>query len=273
MAADNVIMPERWNDRWKREELLARRPRVRRTRELYHDLQVELAHRYRYPYRLGALPDGIEVHYRRGRWWNINERVEDRPPDEGECDDRLRIRQTVAWIYKAGVRVGAIEFAEYDVPVAFDEEFCAITDDHDLHLAILAEHCCAAWDAFTMEVSAYGYLVELKTVWIEPRTITPGEWRPILDRLISKFEAKGSLLLSQVFPLEYTGLAGPEDLSRVGFTRRRTAMIAWCEKHLGLRRFPGPPGEEGWMWRPFERVAKHIDDPHYNPDWRRSHAW
>lgn len=268
MSGDNVIPPAVWNDRWKREDLLVRRPRIRRDREMPTDLSRDLAVGYRYPYRLKCELAGYEVHYRRGRWHNINEGA----PAEDGYDTSSNVRETVAWIMDAGERVGAISFAEYDPPFAGEEDFCQCMDDESEHMGRLAEICCSTWEQFTLEVAGFGPVVELRSVWLKPRSVPAGTWRPALDALLRKLTAKSSILVVHAFPLEYEGRAAPGDASRLGFRRRQAAMVRWCERHLQLRRFPGPPGEDGWLWRPRRRAARHLYEPGWNPNWRDTDA-
>lgn len=77
--ADKIIPPEVWNNRWRREELLTRRRRIRRLRGMPEEFDGEVRRSPKYPHRLeGVLPDGYEAVYRRGTWRKL------------EVDPRLR---------------------------------------------------------------------------------------------------------------------------------------------------------------------------------------
>lgn len=267
MADDKVIPLEKWNDRWKREGIITRRQRVRREREPPRTRSTE-AGADRAPYRTAFPHLDLELAYRRGRWFDINE-------ESGECldegyDDRLRVRQTSAWLLRDGAEIGTISLAEYDPPLFFDDGFCYWMDAFEQHMGCLAEVCCTAWPDFTHDVASYGKIVELDTVWMKPGSAEPGIWREPLDFLLRRLCHRASIVIAHAFPLEYSGRAGSEHASRRGFELRRAAMVKWAQGHMGLRPLPGRSGEEGWLWRPARRrVAPHIPEPIWNPDWRR----
>lgn len=265
-AVSATLIPlDSWNDRWKREALLVRRRRIRRMSEMPHSLKVELAQELKYPHRIPVDIAELEVRYRRGSWWTINER--NKPTSDDEYDDRVRYRSTTAWILRGEERVGAITFNEYELPIAADDEFYAAMDDYSAQAESLAEACCSCWEDFTMNVSAYGPVVELDSVWIKPRSISLSAWRPVLHELIRRLTRRCSILIMLPFPEEYAGRAGPETASRLGFRRRQDAMIRWCERHLGVERLPGEPGKAGWLWRPRWSLLVEIEEPEYDPNW------
>lgn len=265
MSNDKVIPFEAWNDRWKRRELLTRRPRVRRLNQLPWDFDRETQARRRYPHSLGVLP-GYQVSYRRGGWRKLETMQPDEPYLEGE-EFSVRIRETFAWIESGGRRVGAVSFQEIDAELVPSHFFWTAMDDESAYLSRVADVLASEWEYTEVDLFAYGPVLELREVWVEPRHQTQGIWKPVAKALIAKLLPKCSILFVHAYPLEYSGMVPENAATEPALRRRRDALVRVGEREFGLTKLPGEPGDLGFLWRPRPGLEAIVDEPEFNPDW------
>jgi hypothetical protein len=208
---------------------------------------------------LEGAPEGYRVRYRRSGWtvyaW---------------AGSGVKSRKTAAWIEQDARQVGVIAFHEFQAkrylqPFEFWQPMDSITSED----AVLAEVLCSEWDDPCIEVFDWGHVVDLRTIWIEPRRHKPGFWLPIAERLIDEVSEGCAILMIHAFPFEYSGLLKDGALANVGFERRQRAMIEFCKRRWGMRPFPGDPGADGWLWRPRQGLEGIIGEPEYDPDWMK----
>lgn len=255
MDDDNIISFEEKASLWRRADLLAQRPRIRREAKLPGWAAHEAALKCNYPKKLAISAPAHSVVYRQERWEYLD--------DEKD----IAIRSTFAWILREGERIGAFEFKEYNLRLPDNENLHEFLDGESYAMACLAKTLCEAWEWVGFDVGSYGTILEIENIWMLPRISRPGLWLGPVEELLGKLSAKASLIVLHHFPEEYTGRTGDDVPSRIGFGRRMAAMTRFCARRWGMKLFPGPPAEEGWMWRIPDRVSEFIDPPQHNPDW------
>lgn len=233
---------------------LVRRPRVLRPAE-----PPSFERRGRSPVRLTkTLPAlaGYTVEFGRERWQQPFDFLNE--PDESVF---LRWRKTQASIGMGGRNVGALEFVEFDAGLLSDSEFFDAMDSESYEMMRLASVLLAEWRDLPQRVLDYGRILEITWVWVEPGHPRPGIWLPVLEALVARIEPYLAVVVAKAFPLEFEN--GQHKEATAAFERRRQAMTRYYSGNLGLQVLPGPPGEDGWMWRPGRRRASLIPPPRY----------
>jgi hypothetical protein len=215
----------------RRDEILTRRHRLRRSSKPEWDEDPSDRPR-RYPHTLDCGLDQHIVRYRRSRWRSLGEWEEELAP--------VRLRETFAWVEREGKRVAAVGLTEIDGHTVGPWEFWAQLDSQSQYLNDWAETLLSAWANFPFDVLSYGPALDVELVWIEPRYPYRGIWKPVAQAFIERMMPSCSLLLASCFPLEYAGLAPRGKPSRIGFERRRAALMRVCEREFGMRPLPGP---------------------------------
>ena len=233
---------------------MVRPPRVHRTTK-----QPSFDRRGRSSVRLTqTLPAlaGYDVEFGRERWQKPFEFFND--PEELAY---LRWRKTQAAISLEGQIVGALEFVEFDAGLLSDWEFFDAMDCESSEMMSLASVLLAEWRDVSQRVLAYGRILEISWVWVEPGHPRPGIWIPVLEALIARVEPSLAVIVAKAFPLEYEN--GQHKEATAAFGRRRRAMTRYYSGRLGLQVLPGAPGLDGWMWRPGRRLASLIPRPRF----------
>ncbi|MGD9966384.1 MAG: hypothetical protein AB7T59_07680 [Hyphomonadaceae bacterium] len=190
--------------------------------------------------------------------WERDEQDEELPS--------LRTRRTFGWILRGDVKAGALELREYDMCACDANETLWMAADaagYDASQAIYA--LCSQWRDLGMSVAAYGSVLELGGLWLLP---SQGKacGAQILNAFVRTACRGYSLVILKAFPLEYESKLGDEPALKVGFEHRKRAMQRYYARSLGMKPFPGPTGDAGWMWKPAKRVAKFIAPPTYSDD-------
>ncbi|WP_426957994.1 hypothetical protein [Muricoccus radiodurans] len=234
---EKVVLP-RWNG-WTR---------IRRTDALIGSFETELRNAYHraYPQRLVVGPKDAPIcylayHLSPKSWLTENEVVAH--------------RRLMGWIEQNGDRVGAIHLDEWHpVPGIDNDSFLEEMDtwsqaSYDLGVAL-----SETWDM--EELSEAGPILDFHLLWMHPAYAKASLWRDVIQELIRRRYAKQfSVLVQQVFPLEYEG-AGDACIGRGSpFERRRRAMVRLSQRTLGVMPFPGEPANDGWMWKPLSHEA------------------
>ncbi|MET3526194.1 hypothetical protein [Phenylobacterium koreense] len=263
MSKDNIIPMAVWNDRWKREDLLTTRPRIRRPTTVPDCFARELSQKRRYPYRLTGLPPGYEAIYRRGGWEKIDTPQIDEPGFE---DLYVRLRTTFAWVLEGDRKVAAVQLREIDAELVADWCFWEAMDAHSQDLTRWAEVILSLWPPLWIELFGYGPVLEIENVWVEPRHPRPGIWKPVAHALADRIMRKSSILTAHVFPEEYNGRVPRGARTEPAFDRRRDAMMRVCEREFGLKPMPHW-GKDGFMWRPRAGLERIVGKPEYRPNW------
>lgn len=263
MGDDKIVPMSVWNSRWKRDEILASRRRIRRSGGLPDYLKSELERRWSYPYELTGVLPGYNVVYRRGRWVRLDTPQIDEPGFENLF---VRIRTTVAWIRRGDINVASVRLREIDGELVPDWCFWDAMDNESQDLATWAEMILSLWAPSWIELFGYGPVLELQDVWVEPWQHQQGLWKPVAHALINRIMRKSSILAVHAFPEEYNGRAPEGARSQVAFRRRQLAMMRVCEKEFGLKAMPHW-GDEGFMWRPRAGLERIVGTPEYDPDW------
>jgi len=211
----------------------------------------------------GVLP-GYEVAYRRGGWRKL---YTIQPDEPGAEPAHVRLRDTFAWISQGGRRVGAVGLQEIEAFWVDPQAFGIAMDDESDRLCHLAEVLLSEWQDVDHEIFAYGPVLELREVWVEPRHSRPGIWKPVAHALIDRVLRNCALLICHCFPLEYSCLVPDDAQTRPAFERRRKAMMRAAAREFGLAPLPGAPGKEGYVWRPRPGLEEHIAEPQYDESW------
>lgn len=232
----------------RRDDVLSRRTRIRRTAQIPDSLKHNLQAGVRYPHSWVPAPPGYRVRFGRSRWQR-----------EGE----VRARDVTAWLLHGRRRVGALEFAEFEIdPAASNEEVFMSMDPVSSESAALADLLTISWEDFGVEVAVYGSVLELRTVWTELRFKAGAGWLGVASEMVDDFwEGGAALLVVHAFPLEYSGRIPPGARSNVGFDYRLGAMMRVCSRRFGLAPFPGQAGKHGWMWRVRPGLEEAIPAP------------
>lgn len=264
---DKIIPPEVWNDPQRREALLARRPRVRRERRLSQHLEEELKAGQKYPFRLDGMLPGYEVVYRRGRWRKLETPQIDEPDFRG-FDRSVRVRHAFCWIRMQGRDVGAVSFREIDAEGVAPPDFSIAMDNESQELSRWAAVLLDEWEDINIGVFDYGPILELHEVWVEPGHSSGGIWKPVVEALLERLFAACSVMVAHAFPLEYGGRVPDGAATAEAFERRHAAMMRVAARELGLRPMPGPPGEEGFVWRVRPGLEKLVRPPSYGERWK-----
>lgn len=214
-----------------------------------------------YPLRLRTELDdvGYEVRFRRGRWTNFH--VE--PGDEEFGPYPLRTRGTVAWVLQNGRRVAGVELAEYDLELVSDSTIWWAMDGTSANMSRIAEVLLSNWRDVAFEVTGFGQVMEIRSIWVEPGHRRPRIWVPVVQELLRR--VKWSVAFALAFPLEYQGKLPAGSPLRGAFRRRQQAMFRYYGQHLGMSRLPGPEGRSGWIWRRRPGLEAMISDPEYDP--------
>lgn len=261
---DNVIPLEKWNNHFRREEVLRRRRRIRRPGGLSETLQYELEKPRKYPHRLNVLP-GYEVVYRRGNWRKLETpQCEGAEPDE---EAHVRIRETFCLVRLADRPVAAVAFQEIDAELVDPWCFWTAMDDESDQLQRLANVIAGGWEDADHYIFGYGPVLELTHVWVEPRHPRRGIWKPVVSALIERMMPGHSVFMAHAFPLEYSGLVEDGAATEPAFNRRQAAMMRVCERFLGLRPLPAEEDDHGYMWRPRADLSEIIPSPAYDANW------
>jgi hypothetical protein len=213
------------------------------------------------PIVFGKLVDmggGYGLTFGRSSWgkpWGYFENEEDAPI--------LRWRRTRADIRYEEELIGSIEIREYDSSYLTNTEFFHAMDSHSQAKMKLAYMLISAWEDVCEQVFSYGRILEISRVWINKKHSHSRIWIQAVENLINRVKRQTALIICVAFTLEYEGREYDETPERQSFYRRQRAMYRYYARHLKLSLMPGPLGEEGWMWRPSERLAEIIDKPEY----------
>ncbi len=199
---------------------------------------------------------GYTVTFGRERWQKPFEFFSD--PDELAF---VRWRKTQASICHQGRTVGALEFVEFEAGLLSDREFFDAMDSESYEVMRLASVLLSEWRGLSQRVLAYGRILEITWVWVEPGHAHPGIWIPVLEALIARVDPYLAVVIAKAFPLEFEN--GQHKDATAAFERRRRAMTRYYSSSLGLQVLPGPPGLDGWMWRPGRARGSLIPPPRY----------
>lgn len=134
-------------------------------------------------------------------------------------------------------------------------------DSESYEMMRLATVLLSEWRNLSERVLDYGRILEVTWVWAEPGHARPGIWIPILEALIARVEPYLAVVTAKAFPLEFEN--GQHKDATAALERRRRAMTRYYSGNLGLEILPGPPGGDGWMWRPGRRRASLIPRPRF----------
>lgn len=239
MATDNIVPfdAKDWDARERRERMLSRRRRIRRGPEFPPSAAHDLAAGSRYRLKHPNPPSGYEIRYRRTRWEDL------------AGDRAVYARGTLAWVLRGKEKIGFIEFAEYKIGpwVENDAVFWAM-DAVSTEAARLGDLLTLSWDE-AWQVSGGRGIIELVTVWQSPRHKVPGVAFDAAERLLSENVKTASLLMVQVYPLEYDGCSYDGTLAAYGRRARTAALGRIAERRAGMTYFPGKAGDIGWLYR------------------------
>lgn len=262
---DNIIPMSVWNNRWKREDLLTRRSRLRRSDQLPGIFAEELREGRKYPHRLrGVLDDArYEVRYRRGNWWRLDTPTIDEPDF---VNYPVRIRDTFIWILEGERRVGALTFREIDAELILPEHFWVAMDDFSDELARWAAVIRSLWEDCDWAIFGYGHVLELRNVWFEPRRNGGHLWKPVAKAMMERLQRQCSIIVAHAFPLEYNGRAPEGAATFPAFSRRQSAMVRAAGREFGLMPMPGYEAS-GRLWRPKPGLEEIIEPPEYDASW------
>lgn len=190
----------------------------------------------------------IEVMVQRTGW---------RPLDYDYRDVRRRF--TLAEILVEGRHAGTVLVHEYDLrTIMASEQFFTQMDDVSHITSQLASVLCSHWED-VCDVMDYGQVVEIQRAWMRPELSGRGRLASALRALIAEFFKGHALLTLKAFPLQFEG-AVTEDNSAI-FNRRKRAMMRLYTGMLGVAPFPGPAGDDGWMYSIPERLLEVLPTP------------
>jgi hypothetical protein len=234
------------NTRCAKNEALSRQPRIRRMGEIPSFVESEVHARRTYRYSLECTFKGhkARLQYRWSRWL------------------RTEYEMLFCWITLNRRRVAAIQLFEYQ-PGPWPENDCFF-EAMDASTQIesdLAGVLCNAWSPFCSHVTAYGNLVDFRMAWADPTRHPPGLWAAAAEQLIAYELPEYSLLTMKAFPLEYEGRAPSRSAAHAGLLSRRRAMIRYYQRLFQVRKFPGPSGDNGWLYRINPIVEDLIEMP------------
>ena len=160
-----------------------------------------------------------------------------------------------------GRTVGDIRFRELDCdPFASNEEISLALDANSHEDMMIAELLCDCWEDVG-DVFGYGTVVAIENLWLEPRALDTAGAVGVIERLLSGPLRRHALLIMKAFPAEYGGKAPDDSPFRAAFETRRRAMYRLYGRALSAQLFPGPWGDDGWLYRKHERLASHFFDP------------
>jgi len=159
--------------------------------------------------------------------------------------------------------VGALHFNEYDFDWIANYDIYQAMDARSSDAEKLAYVLIEGWENFSADVAFYGSVLEFGGLWLRREFAKGAWWVPAAEHLIRR--RKYALLVLHAFPLENEGRADQDDYSEADFQRRTRAMMRYYQRLLGVSRFPGPRGDDGWMWRLRHDLCDLIDPPGFFP--------
>lgn len=192
---------------------------------------------------------GFTAYYETGKFYDITW-------DEGP----IQRRDVYCWLFAGAKPAGAFTMAEYQVsPFVTDDEFIATMDSWSLTAVTIAEAMCAAWPDVTDSVTDFGGIVEFERAWVAPEFAKRSEWAEIASVVLSRVFRRRSILVMKAFPLEYEGRVGPE--REEASARRQHAMVRLYRRLFAVTPFPGPWGQDGWLYAIPSRLKGVISPP------------
>lgn len=177
------------------------------------------------------------------------------------CPD-IRIvkqRHTTGVIRVEGLPVGSFKIVETRIrPFTDAEDFFYDMDAQSYTTARLAETLNAHWQE-PDDFSAYGDIVEIDRLWMDPRFSRNGRLKQSISALLNHLFQDRSLLILKAFPLEYEGKVS--ELNCDAFDHRMRAMMRHYARTLGVAAFPGASGRDGWMYAIPDRLVGIVPPP------------
>jgi hypothetical protein len=201
-------------------------------------VESELRYPRRYPHaRVISAPGGdLTIRYRLSGWRHVAGSAE-----------VARMRTLFCWMHLAEERIGALRFQQIDLEWADNAEVFFTLDAQSHELMKLGHVLTTSWDDVSTDVGDYGPILDFQGLWVRHRFARVALWLPAAQHFIRRTLGRHSIMVLQVFPLEFEG----RGLGRtVMFERRRRAMIHYYRKLLGAQLLPGQHGRDGWMWAP-----------------------
>lgn len=202
------------------------------------------------------------IRYRRQKWhdWFA---YESEDPDERPA---LRMRETFGWISRDNAVVGALRLREFDLcPLDSNEILWLAADDASRDASQALYVLCSQWREVGRLVGAHGPVLEVQGLWLRPAE-NASRGAELLNTFVQAAFHECSVCILKAFPLEYQSELGNGPSLESAFNSRRRAMQRYYARAAGIMTFPGPPGKEGWMWRPADRVAALIPTPCYSDE-------
>jgi hypothetical protein len=218
--------------------------RLRRVTELPHFIEGELRLKRSYPHTLSFVsPTGeVQIRYRRSGY---------RKFEDGEGIVRKRI--TFCWLEAEGERIGAMEFAEFQLdPMIDNDQFFHEMDIEEHTDMALAEVLCAQWKDVEFSVGRHGPITQFRALWMKPGAGRPGIWIPAADAMLRAHLSRHSILVLKAMPLEFESRRTHDQapLSHDHLLERRAALVRYYRRVLGVVPFSSVDFDEGWLWKP-----------------------
>jgi hypothetical protein len=233
--------------------LLSRQSRIRRTDDMPAFAREEIGARRAYRQSLEFVFKGLKAsaRYRRSRWSWVAD-------DEGF----VRCRELFCWVTLGDKRVAALQILEFEPGLHLEnDDFLCVMDASTQMEGDLASALCEAWDSFIEQVTVYGNLVDFRMAWADRAKSPPGLWAAAANEIIARELPDYSLITMKAFPLEYEGVAPDVSPAQTGLRFRQRAMSRYYERLLGVQRFAGASGNEGWLYRINPALVEVISDP------------
>lgn len=257
MADDNIRSMTDHAASILRDEVLARRRRIRRAVELPQYLVAEVKRRH--PVQIIVGVTGLSLRCRHGAWRRL---------EHGYLGEREpRIRTIHAWIMCGRRRLGSIELVELDAELVGSFALFDAMDAESGELMATAEALLSCWPDFETTIAGYGNVLILDHLWADSRRLRPRPLIQAIERLLSELIPTCSIVVGRPFPTEYGGRV-PDDaaLSNIGFNRRMASMIRAAERRLSLKPLPLSVEEDVFLWRPCAKID--LAPPAHHKNWR-----
>lgn len=218
--------------------------RLRRATEVPHFIEAELRLKQRYPHALAVdLPtEKLVIRYRKSGY---------RKFEDGQGIVRKRI--TFCWLETGGERIGAMEFAEFQLePMIDNDEFFREMDIDEHTDMALAEALCAQWEDVEFSVGRHGPITHFRALWMKPSVRRPGVWIPAVETMLRAHLSRHSVLVLKAMPLEIESRRSIDKppMSHDHLTERRAALIRYYRRVLSVAPFSNVDFDEAWLWKP-----------------------
>jgi hypothetical protein len=107
------------------------------------------------------------------------------------------------------------------------------------------------------DVTISGPILDFQSAWIAPKFTRGRIFADTVTAILDQACPDHSILIMRPFLLGASQASG----HAAELTRLHMIMTRHFQRVLGVRRLPGEYWEEGWLWRPNPRWARHIKPP------------